>query len=239
MSATPSPNISAATTASNSASSAQVQHQTRVLYECVKRSIDVLVSMALLTLLSPLWLLAALLIKLDSRGPVFFQHLVMGKDEVPFTLYKFRSMRPGSMREDHREDVRRNFIHGEATTRDAEGKPIYKTALMDQKRITRVGKFLRRTSLDEVPQLWNVLLGHMSLVGPRPALPYETQFYEESHRRRFLVRPGITGLYQVSARNRVPITEMLRIDLEYVRTRSLWLDLKIVAKTPRAMFSGM
>ncbi len=208
-------------------------------YDIVKRAIDLLISMALLGLLFPVWLLVAVLIKLDSRGPVFFTNRVVGKDEVQFNLYKFRSMRPNSGGDEDCRDVRRNFTQGRATAVDTQGRPVYKTALVDEKRITRVGKFLRRTSWDEVPQLWNVLRGEMSLVGPRPALPYEAELYEDRHKRRFRVKPGITGLYQVSARNRVPITEMLCIDLEYVDRRSLRTDLGIIVRTPYAMFSGV
>jgi len=208
-------------------------------YQLAKRMLDLLISAAFLLLLLPIWLLIAILIKLDSRGPVLFTNIVVGRGGRRFTLYKFRSMHPASNRDDHRQDVVRNYAEGRATAVDDKGMPIFKTALVDASRITRVGKFLRRSSLDEAPQFWNVLRGEMSVVGPRPALPYEAELYDEAQRRRFLVRPGLTGLYQVSARNRVPISEMLRLDLEYADRQSLWLDILIMAKTPVAMFSGI
>jgi lipopolysaccharide/colanic/teichoic acid biosynthesis glycosyltransferase len=235
MSATPSRNISNATIESEPAELITA----RRFYSLASRTVDVLISATAIILLLPLWLLIAVLIRLDSDGPVFFANRVLGKDEMPFTLYKFRSMLPNSNGEEHRQEVKRNFIQGEATAFDAKGRPIFKTALANGKRVTRIGKLLRRTSLDEAPQLWNVLRGEMSLVGPRPALPYEAELYEDWQRQRFLVKPGITGLYQISARNRVPIVEMLRIDVQYVRERSLWLDLLILVKTPFAMLSGV
>jgi lipopolysaccharide/colanic/teichoic acid biosynthesis glycosyltransferase len=120
-----------------------------------------------------------------------------------------------------------------------DGKPVYKTALVDQKRITRVGRLLRKSSLDELPQLWNIFRGDMSLVGPRPALPREVALYEQWQMQRFVVKPGLTGLYQVSARNHVPIDGMIRIDLQYIRSESFWADLRIILRTPFAMFRGL
>jgi len=198
-----------------------------------------MISVVFLVLLLPLWLVIAILIKLDSRGPVLFRNVVLGRDEQRFMLYKFRTMHLALNTEDHRQDVRRNFTEGQATAVDGKGQPIFKSALVDAKRITRIGKLLRRTSLDEAPQFWNVLCGEMSVVGPRPALPYEAELYDDVQRRRFAVKPGLTGLYQVSARNRVPITEMVRLDVEYAERQSLWLDLQIMAKTPVAMLSGI
>jgi lipopolysaccharide/colanic/teichoic acid biosynthesis glycosyltransferase len=216
-----------------------VRHAGGQGYQFVKRATDLLISVAFLFLLLPLWLLIAVLIKIDSRGPVLFASKVVGKDGRNFTLYKFRSMRPASNRDDHRLDVQRNFLEGRATAEDEKGRPVFKTALLDASRITRIGKVLRRTSLDEAPQFWNVVRGEMSLVGPRPALVYEAELYDEAQRRRFAVKPGLTGLYQVLARNRVPISEMVRLDLEYAERQSLWLDLLIMAKTPMAMLSGI
>jgi lipopolysaccharide/colanic/teichoic acid biosynthesis glycosyltransferase len=209
-----------------------------VSYSIVKRLIDMLVSATVLLLLSPFWLLLAILIKLDSPGPVSFSQPAIGLNGSPFILHKFRTMRPGSAKRDMERLVERNFRFGEATGVDEKG-PIYKTALSEPDRITRVGRFLRRTSLDEVLQFWNVLKGDMSLVGPRPALPYEARLYEDWQKQRFSVRPGLTGLYQVTARHRVPIEQMIRIDLQYIEQRSLWLDLTIIMKTPVAMLSGL
>jgi lipopolysaccharide/colanic/teichoic acid biosynthesis glycosyltransferase len=211
----------------------------RAAYETTKRAMDFLLSGALLLALSPLLLLIAALVKGDSKGPVLFAREVVGENGQTFRLYKFRSMQAGSENENHRRAVLENMTLRRPTQLDTGGNPIYKTSLVDSQRITRTGRFLRRTSLDELPQLWNVLLGQMSLVGPRPALPYEAELYDETQRERFLVKPGITGLYQVTARNRVPIEEMIRIDLEYVRNRSLSLDLWIMFRTPKAMFRGL
>ena len=224
---------------SNATTARAVPHARGYWYQVVKRTLDVLTSMVFLVLLLPLWLLIAVLIKLDSRGPVLFKNTAVGKDEEPFTMYKFRSMRVASNSDEHRQDVRRNFAEGQPTTIDEKGRPIFKSALVDASRITRVGKFLRQTSLDEAPQFWNVLRGEMSVVGPRPALPYEADLYDDMQRCRFHVKPGLTGLYQVSGRNRVPISEMLRLDLEYVEKQSVSLDLAIIVKTPLAMFLGI
>lgn len=211
----------------------------RNTYRVFKRAIDLAISAIVIVLLAPVWLLICVVIKLDSRGPVFYTQKAVGLDGREFVLIKFRSMLPGSQRADHRADILRNMEQKTPTSYDKNGQPVFKTALVDSKRITRVGRFLRRTSLDELPQIWSVLVGEMSVVGPRPSLPWEAELYDQHQRERFRVKPGMTGLYQVSARNRVPIAEMVRIDMEYVRHQSLWLDLKILAKTPAAMFSGM
>jgi lipopolysaccharide/colanic/teichoic acid biosynthesis glycosyltransferase len=200
---------------------------------------DLLLGGALLLVSLPLLLLIAALVRLDSEGPAFFLRRVVGENGHTFELYKFRTMRIGSEDEDHRRAVVENMTFQRPTQIDRKGNPIFKTALIDVQRITRMGRFLRRTSLDELPQLWNVLVGDMSLVGPRPALPYEVELYDEHQRERLQARPGITGLYQVSARNRVPIEEMIRIDLQYIRKRSLWLDLWIMLRTPKAMLRGL
>jgi lipopolysaccharide/colanic/teichoic acid biosynthesis glycosyltransferase len=208
-------------------------------YSVVKRVVDLAVSGVLLVSLGPVWLVIAILIKLDSPGPVFFVQPAIGLNGRTFRLIKFRSMRPGSQDESHRADIERNLKLKSPTGYDAKGRPVFKTAISDRNRITRVGRMLRKTSLDELPQLWNVFAGHMSLVGPRPSLPWEAELYDEWQRERFDVKPGMTGLYQVTARNRVPIEEMIRIDLDYARRRSLWLDIKLLAKTPAAMFHGI
>lgn len=204
----------------------------------LKRVLDVAVSAVALLLLLPFLAVLAILIKLDSAGPVFFTPEVIGRHGRRFRMLKFRSMRTGSQDSSHVEDVRANFFTEAASAFDADGKPVYKTALRDSSRITRMGRFLRKTSIDELPQLWNVLCGDMSIVGPRPSMPYEAELYEAWHMRRFQVRPGITGLYQITARNRVPIREMIRIDIDYVDRWSLALDLMIIAKTPLAMIRG-
>jgi len=208
-----------------------------VYYRC-KRCFDVVIAVLALLLSSPLWLAIGLLIKLDSRGPVFFVNRAVGQYGEEFLLYKFRSMHPLQRPAIQRADLLNNLLHRTPTTcRD--GKPIYKTALADDARITRAGRFLRACSLDELPQLWNIVRGDLSFVGPRPSLPEEVALYNQWQRQRLLVPQGLSGLYQVTARNRVPIEEMIRIDLEYIRTSSLWSDFRILCKTPSAMLSGM
>ncbi|HEU4795251.1 MAG TPA: sugar transferase [Pyrinomonadaceae bacterium] len=195
----------------------------------LKRTFDIVVATLSIVLLSPLWILLALLIKLDSRGKVFYTQERVGMDGRLFLLYKFRTMVADADPELHRE-YQRAFIAGraEANLGNAQ-KPTYK--LFADPRITRVGKFLRRTSLDEVPQLFNVLMGDMSVVGPRPPIPYEVEAYELWHRKRLDMKPGLTGLWQVSGRNRLPFEEMVRLDLFYIENWSLLLDLKIMLRT--------
>lgn len=195
----------------------------------LKRTSDLVISTLSVTLLFPLWLLIAVLIKLDSRGPIFYTQERVGMDGRLFLLYKFRTMVANADSELHRE-YQRAFIAGRAEANlGNDQKPTYK--LFADPRITRVGKFLRKTSLDEVPQLLNVLLGDMSIVGPRPPIPYEVEAYELWHRKRLDMKPGLTGLWQVSGRNRLPFEEMVRLDLFYIENWSLLLDLKIILRT--------
>ena len=210
----------------------------RSAFHACKRCFDVVLALIMLVLLLPLWLLIALLIKIDSRGPVLFVNRVVGQHGREFSLYKFRSMHPLQRSDTECADLVRNLLHRTPTT-CRHGEPVYKTALADGKRITCAGRLLRRTSLDELPQLWNILCGDLSFVGPRPSLPHEVALYKEWQKQRLFVPQGLTGLYQVTARNRVPIEDMIRIDLEYIRNRSFWFDLKILCKTPAAMFSGL
>jgi exopolysaccharide biosynthesis polyprenyl glycosylphosphotransferase len=195
----------------------------------LKRTFDLVVSALAVLVLLPLWLLIALLIKLDSKGPVFYTQERVGMDGRLFLLYKFRTMKAGSDSQLHRE-YQKAFIAGRAEANlGDDSKPTYK--LLTDPRITRIGKFLRRTSLDEVPQLFNVLSGDMSVVGPRPPIPYEVEAYELWHRKRLDMKPGVTGLWQVSGRNRLPFEEMVRLDLFYIENWSLLLDLKIILRT--------
>jgi exopolysaccharide biosynthesis polyprenyl glycosylphosphotransferase len=199
----------------------------------LKRTSDLIISALAVALLLPLWLLIALLIKLDSRGPVFYTQERVGMDGRLFLLYKFRTMVADADAELHRE-YQRAFIAGRAEANlGNEQKPTYK--LLADPRITRVGKFLRKTSIDEVPQLLNVLLGDMSVVGPRPPIPYEVEAYELWHRKRLDMKPGLTGLWQVSGRNRLPFEEMVRLDLFYIENWSLLLDLKVILRTGLVM----
>jgi lipopolysaccharide/colanic/teichoic acid biosynthesis glycosyltransferase len=190
------------------------------------RVLDVALAAILLVVLSPVLLAIAVLIRLDSPGWVVFRQRRVGRDLRPFTVNKFRTMRADADHEKHREYVL-GLISGHGD-KERE-RPMRKLAGDD--RITRVGRYLRRTSLDELPQLWNVLRGDMSLVGPRPPIPYEVERYREHWLRRFAVKPGLTGLWQVSGRSDVSVEEMMQLDIDYVRRRSAWLNLKIVLRT--------
>ncbi len=202
----------------------------------VKRASDIAIAALALVLLLPVWVIIALLIKWDSRGPVFFKQERVGMDGRIFLVYKFRTMHQNSDDRVHQE-YQLKFIagHAEANLGDAK-RPAYK--LSTDPRITRIGRWLRRTSLDEVPQLFNVLLGDMSVVGPRPPITYEVEAYELAHRRRLDMKPGLTGLWQVSGRNRLPFDEMVRLDLFYIENWSLLLDLKIILRTVLVIFRG-
>lgn len=212
--------------------------RSRRTYDVAKRCLDIFLALAMLLLALPFLLVIGVLIKCDSRGPILFVNRAVGKHGKVFLLYKFRSMRVLARPQVEKIDVLKNALERKPTIYK-NGKPIYKTALANDERITRVGRILRRVSIDELPQLWNILRGELSFVGPRPSLPDEVVLYEEWQKQRLLVPQGLTGLYQVTARNRVPIDEMVRIDLDYIRARSFWLDLKILAKTPFAMLSGL
>jgi lipopolysaccharide/colanic/teichoic acid biosynthesis glycosyltransferase len=208
------------------------------LGRATKRMIDVLGSLMLLAILSPVFLIIAAAVRLTSRGPVLFQQKRIGEHGTPFIFLKFRSMYMNNDSSKHEEYVRK-LIAGQADKKSADGngKSVFK--LINDPRITPVGKFLRRSSLDELPQLLNVLRGEMSLVGPRPPVPYEVDAYATWHRRRLLeAKPGITGLWQVYGRSRVEFDDMVRLDLRYARDCSPLLDLKILLQTPRAVMSG-
>jgi lipopolysaccharide/colanic/teichoic acid biosynthesis glycosyltransferase len=210
------------------------------LHTISKRAIDVIGSGLLLLLLFPLFLLVAAAIKSTSKGPVLFRQQRIGQYGTPFTFLKFRSMRVNNDHSVHREYVTK-LIAGEAVkhaiTGTKEGDSVYK--LTKDSRVTPLGLLLRRSSVDELPQLINVLRGDMSIVGPRPAIPYEVAAYQTWHRRRVLeVKPGITGLWQVNGRSRLTFDEMVRLDLRYAKTWSPMLDLKIMLQTPRAVVSG-
>jgi exopolysaccharide biosynthesis polyprenyl glycosylphosphotransferase len=203
----------------------------------VKRASDLLLSGVALIILAPVWLIVALLIKLDSKGPVFYRQERVGMDGRIFLFIKFRSMRTDADDTIHREYQEKLIAGRNAETNlgNAE-KPVFKLA--NDPRITRVGQVLRRLSLDELPQLLNVLRGDMSVVGPRPPIPYEVEKYELWHRKRLDMKPGITGLWQVSGRNRLSFDEMVRLDLFYIENWSLWLDGKIILKTLPVMLRG-
>ena len=206
--------------------------------QVVKRVIDVLGSAFLLLVISPLLAVIAIAIKLTSKGPVIFRQERLGQSGSCFRCLKFRTMYVNNDPKIHQEYVQR-FINGKADGESKEsGKPaVYK--IKNDSRVTPLGRFLRKTSLDELPQFWNVLTGDMSLVGPRPSLPYEFEIYDIWHRRRVLeVKPGITGLWQVSGRSRTCFDDMVRLDLRYSQSWSIWLDVKILLATPGAVLSG-
>jgi lipopolysaccharide/colanic/teichoic acid biosynthesis glycosyltransferase len=200
------------------------------VWPALKRVVDVVGSVFGLLLFSPVMAVIAVAIKLDTRGPVLFRQARIGRSLEDFTVLKFRTMKFDSSPELHRAYIAK-LAAGQADEEDLK-------KLTNDPRVTRVGTFLRRTSLDELPQFMNVFLGHMSLVGPRPAVDYELEHYADRHFERFAVKPGMTGLWQVSGRNRVGFKEMLDLDVEYARTSGPLVDLKILVKTPVAAVSG-
>lgn len=204
--------------------------------DALKRGLDVLGSLGLLVLMSPLMVLIAILVKATSRGPVFFRQERIGQRGKPFIMLKFRSMRPDAGNAIHKDYVTW-FIKSSGESKDAASTGVFK--ITNDPRITAIGRILRNTSLDEFPQFINVLRGEMSLVGPRPPLPYEVEQYKPWHLRRVLeAKPGITGLWQVTGRSRTTFDEMVRLDIRYAHTVSLWTDIKILLATPRAVISG-
>ena len=203
----------------------------------IKRCLDMVGSLLALVVLSPLISLIAAAVKLTSPGPVLFHQTRMGQRGQRFTFLKFRSMYAQSDHAIHEAYVKQFISNRADAAANDGGTTIYK--LQSDPRITPVGQFLRRTSLDEIPQFFSVLIGHMSLVGPRPPVPYEFAVYKTWHRRRLLaVKPGITGFWQVEGRSRVKFDDMVRMDIEYARTWSLWMDIKILLRTPRAVLGG-
>ncbi|HWQ16153.1 MAG TPA: sugar transferase [Roseiflexaceae bacterium] len=203
-------------------------------YVRMKRVVDIVIVLLLLPVLVPLLLLIVVAIKIYSPGPIFYRQQRIGKDGRPFTMLKFRSMHVGNSSTSHREFMQR-MIRENLRPQDV-GLKVMK--LQGDPRITKPGKLLRMLSLDELPQFINVLRGEMSIVGPRPPLPYEYELYNDWHKKRLAVLPGITGLWQITAHNQVSFDEMVQIDLEYIETMSLWLDLKIIVLTPLEMLSG-
>lgn len=198
-----------------------------------KRALDLLLASACLILLSPLLVVVAVVVRLTSPGPALFRQTRLGRGQKPFVLYKFRTMYAGSSDDVHRQYVVQLLTLDQPATGGRRG--LYK--LEDDARITKVGRLLRRTSIDELPQLFNVIRGEMSLVGPRPALPWESELIGTAHARRFLVSPGLTGLWQVSGRNSLTMKEGLDLDIEYVDRRSFTLDISILARTVPVVLS--
>jgi len=194
-------------------------------YDALKRVSDIVASVIGIIVLAPLFVLIGVVITIDSKGPPIFRQLRVGKNGRCFSFYKFRTMRYGA------ERLKAGLRH----LSDVEG-PVFK--IKRDPRITRVGRFLRRSSLDELPQLFNILTGGMTLVGPRPPLPEEVKNYSARERKRLSVRPGLTGLWQVSGRNDISFLEWMELDLYYIEHRSISLDLKILLRTIPAVFSA-
>lgn len=192
-------------------------------YRVCKRIFDIIASVIGLIILSPVFLIVAIAIKLDDGGPVFYDQIRVGRNGKKFKMFKFRSMRVNAENE-----IEKLQKHSEVDG------AMFK--MRNDPRVTRVGKFIRKTSVDEFPQLINVLIGQMSFVGPRPPLPREVKNYTKYDKQRLYVKPGCTGLWQVTARNSVGFQEMVNIDLDYIQNRSIWLDLKIIFKTIKVIF---
>jgi lipopolysaccharide/colanic/teichoic acid biosynthesis glycosyltransferase len=189
----------------------------------LKRAMDVVLSLVSLVVLLPLLAAIAIAIKIDSPGPVLFKQVRLGRGQKPFTMYKFRSMAVDSGDELHRESVKR--------TAESKRREIGVFKSLEDPRVTIVGRFIRTWNLDELPNLLNVLRGEMSIVGPRPALDYELPYYKDWFFRRFAVRPGLTGLWQVKRADAEDFDEMIRMDVDYTEQMSVWLDLKLIALT--------
>lgn len=205
-----------------------------LFYRRFKRLVDFILAIFFLLLFSPLMLLIGVGVRASSRGPVFYRQERIGKDGRLFYMFKFRTMRNGNNSHVHVEHVQR--LIREDTRPDAPGHHSLKLA--NDARITPFGKLLRKLSLDELPQFINVLLGEMSIVGPRPPLPYEYVLYDGWHKQRLYVLPGITGLWQVTGHNQVSFSEMVQMDLDYIEQMSPWLDFKIMLLTPMEMLRG-
>jgi exopolysaccharide biosynthesis polyprenyl glycosylphosphotransferase len=212
----------------------RIQKTRTLARDATKRALDVTGSLALLLVTAPVLLAIAAAVKLTSSGPVLFRQYRVGQTGEPFTMLKFRTMHADADKAIHQAYVTQ-FIETTGVAGNADA--FFK--IVNDPRVTRVGHFLRKTSLDELPQFWNVLKGDMSLVGPRPPIPYEVERYKRWHHRRVLdAKPGVTGLWQVNGRSRTTFDEMVRLDLRYARTRSMWTDIRILLATPKAVISG-
>ena len=197
-----------------------------------RRALDVSVAGTALMLLVPVIVVSAIAVRLSSPGPVLFRQRRLGRQMRPFTVLKFRTMRA-----DADSALHRDYVRSLIGTQPPEDAPDNLYKLVIDPRVTRVGRFLRSWSIDELPQLWNVLRGDMSLVGPRPPIPEEVARYERWQRRRLAMKPGLTCLWQISGRNEIDFDRWIELDLEYIDRWSLWLDLKIIARTIPAMLA--
>ena len=192
-------------------------------YEAIKRLIDIICSFVGILVLSPLFIIIAIIVKFTSKGPIFFSQKRVGRNGKEFDMYKFRSMVVNA------EELKEKL----AAQNEMSG-PMFK--MKDDPRVTKVGKFIRKTSLDELPQLWNVLKGDMSLVGPRPSLPKEVAQFEKWMYKRLSVKPGLTCFWQVSGRNNIDFEDWMKLDIKYVDERNIWIDIKLIFKTVLVLF---
>lgn len=222
------------------------KREQRRLYFVTKRVFDLVVASILLLVLSPLMLSIALLVVLDSPGPAIFTQKRIGLrrngngdreswEIGTFDFYKFRTMYKDASAEVHRAYIQAFIENDKQEMARVQGAETKVRKIVNDPRVTRLGKFLRKSSLDELPQLWSVVKGDMSLVGPRPAIPYEVEMYKPWHGRRLEATPGITGLWQVAARSSVDFDDMVKLDIHYVEHQSFWLDLQILLETPLAV----
>jgi undecaprenyl-phosphate galactose phosphotransferase len=208
------------------------QKSSQSVHEFAKRVFDIVLAGLGIVVLSPVFIILGIIIKLDSPGPVFYSQVRIGKNGKHFKFYKFRSMIVGSDQDETRKVKVAKLIRGEFWDRSGS------TKIVDESKITNVGKFIRRTSLDELPQLFNVIFGDMSLVGPRPCLPYEWEHYEDWQKKRLACMPGCTGVWQVSGRNAISFNDMVIMDFYYIQNASLFLDLQLILKTIPVMVFG-
>jgi lipopolysaccharide/colanic/teichoic acid biosynthesis glycosyltransferase len=223
--------------------------ESRVIYYAVKRMMDFVLALSLLILLSPLMLITALIVFISSPGPIFFKQERVGAKRQfhggrsywkreNFQCYKFRTMKINADSSIHQAYIKALIDNNEEQMSALQGAPTQPRKLVNDPRIIPGGKYLRKFSLDELPQLWNVVCGDMSLIGPRPAIPYEVEMYKPWHLRRLEAQPGITGLQQVVARCTTDFDRQVEFDVEYIKNQSLWLDLTIMVKTPLAILSA-
>lgn len=204
-------------------------------YQRNKRVVDIVFTLLIMLPLCIVTVIVGLMIRLESKGPIFFRQKRVGQNGVEFEMFKFRSMYHNSDDTRHREAIRQ-FMQGEVLSHEQDSGKRYK--LTNDSRITRVGRFLRKTSIDELPQFFNVLRGEMTLVGPRPALQYEVDLYSPQDRLRLQGKPGLTGPWQVYGRSRVTFQQMMQMDIDYLYQQSLWQDLKLIVLTIPVMLLG-
>ncbi|MDO9301371.1 MAG: sugar transferase [Anaerolineales bacterium] len=232
----------------NNLNALRLMVEDRINYYAAKRIMDLVISFILLVLLSPVMFFTAIVIFIYSPGPIFFKQERVGArrhsrdgrffwKKVNFHCYKFRTMKINADPSVHQAYIKALIENDEAQMTALQGAPTQPRKLVNDSRIILPGKFLRKLSLDELPQLWNVLIGDMSLIGPRPAIPYEVEMYKHWHLRRLEAQPGITGLQQVTARCTTDFDQQVSLDIEYIDNQSLWLDMKIILKTPLAIIS--